>query len=540
MSPSRSRRCAATALLSVSAAVLANYQPAAALDFFALFDREPARSAAPVAPTHIQATTRAKPAKVVRREAPRPARVSVEGEQKPATEAKPGLPLFGVVSIADQHISIYNHNGLVTRSPVSTGMEGHSTPRGIFTIIGRERYHKSNIYSGAPMPFMQRITWSGIAMHVGVVPGHPASHGCIRLPADFAARLWGMTRIGERVIISPGEIWPESFSNEALPTAKIYVASGPGPEMLVYGPTESGAEDAPVARLNPRQYAERLKAKAGAEALAASKALKAAAASEKAAQEEFAAASRELAALESERSAAQMKADAADEAYLAATAKAHALQEEASLASVSMSLEEETRRRTRFVSALDAAATSRTSAATSKIAFSTALTEVTTKLEAARASLAVREARLSEATARLNEATTLAAAATKGDAELRRRLTPVSVLISRKDQKVYVRQGLVPLFDAPVAVKDPDRPLGSHLFIATAADDDAMSLKWTALSVPGSASSAAEAIERVEMSPEIRARIGERLWTGGSIIVSDQPPSGETGADGTDLTVKIR
>ncbi len=539
MSPSRSRRCAATALLSASA-VFGNYQLASALDFFALFDREPARSATQVAPTHIQETTRVKPGKVVRREAPRPARASVEGEQKPATETKPGLPLFGVVSIADQHISIYNHNGLVTRSPVSTGMEGHSTPRGIFTIIGRERYHKSNIYSGAPMPFMQRITWSGIAMHVGVVPGHPASHGCIRLPADFAAKLWGMTKIGERVIISPGEIWPEPFSSDALPTARIYVASGPGPETLVYGPTESGAEDAPAARLNPRQYAERLKAKAGAEALAASKALKAAAVSEKAAQEEFAAASRELAALESERSTAQMKADAADEAYLTATARAHALQEEASLASVSMSLEEETRRRTRFVSALDAAATARTNAATAKIAFSTALTQVTTKLEAARASLAVKEAKLSEATARLSEATSLAAAATKGDAEFRRRLTPVSVLISRKDQRVYVRQGLVPLFDAPVAVKDPDRPLGSHLLIATAADDDAMSLKWTALSVPGSASSAAEALERIEMSPEVRARIGERLWTGGSIIVSDQPPSGETGADGTDLTVKIR
>jgi len=66
-------------------------------------------------------------------------------------------------------------------------MLGHPTPKGVFTIIGRERYHRSNIYSDAPMPFMQRITWSGIAMHLGVVPGHPASHGCIRLPAGFAA-----------------------------------------------------------------------------------------------------------------------------------------------------------------------------------------------------------------------------------------------------------------------------------------------------------------------------------------------------------------
>jgi lipoprotein-anchoring transpeptidase ErfK/SrfK len=91
-------------------------------------------------------------------------------------------PLFVVISIADQRVSIYNNHGLVARSVISTGMPGHPTPKGVFTIIDRERYHRSNIYSDAPMPFMQRITWSGIAMHLGVVPGHPASHGCIRLP----------------------------------------------------------------------------------------------------------------------------------------------------------------------------------------------------------------------------------------------------------------------------------------------------------------------------------------------------------------------
>ncbi|MGA3342916.1 MAG: L,D-transpeptidase family protein, partial [Methylocella sp.] len=86
-----------------------------------------------------------------------------------------GRPLFAVISIADQRVSIYNDHGLVDRSAISTGMLGHPTPKGVFTIIGRERYHRSNIYSDAPMPFMQRITWSGIAMHLGVVPGHPAS-----------------------------------------------------------------------------------------------------------------------------------------------------------------------------------------------------------------------------------------------------------------------------------------------------------------------------------------------------------------------------
>ncbi len=143
-----------------------------------------------------------------------------------ARQAKPEAaqlerPLFVIASIADQHVSIYNHRGLVARSAISTGIAGHPTPKGIFSIIGRERYHRSNIYSGAPMPFMQRITWSGIAMHLGVVPGHPASHGCIRLPAAFAARLWGMTRIGERVVISPHDISPSEFDHPLLPRVQI-------------------------------------------------------------------------------------------------------------------------------------------------------------------------------------------------------------------------------------------------------------------------------------------------------------------------------
>ena len=150
-----------------------------------------------------------------------------ENEVKQVTVVKNNLPLFAVVSVADQRISIYNHNGLVARSMVSTGIEDHPTPKGIFTILGRERFHKSNIYSGAPMPFMQRITWSGIAMHTGVVPGHTASHGCIRLPAEFASRLWGMTRVGERVVISPREVTPHEFNQTFIITPKMQTVIEP-------------------------------------------------------------------------------------------------------------------------------------------------------------------------------------------------------------------------------------------------------------------------------------------------------------------------
>ena len=117
------------------------------------------------------------------------------------SENKPTGPLFAILSISNQHISVYNSSGLVTRSKVSTGMPGHRTPTGIFTIIGRERYHSSNIYSGAPMPFMQRITWSGVAMHLGVVPGYPASHGCIRESEDGAKLFYDHVRVGTSVSV---------------------------------------------------------------------------------------------------------------------------------------------------------------------------------------------------------------------------------------------------------------------------------------------------------------------------------------------------
>ena len=82
---------------------------------------------------------------------------------------------------------------------------------GVFSIIQKHKMHHSNIYSGAPMPFMQRITWSGVAMHAGVLPGYPASHGCIRMPMAFAQKMWNWTKMGARVIVTPGEITPASF-----------------------------------------------------------------------------------------------------------------------------------------------------------------------------------------------------------------------------------------------------------------------------------------------------------------------------------------
>ena len=139
-----------------------------------------------------------------------------KGEPKTKSQEVAKGPLQIIISIADQRISVYDDGTLIARSSVSTGVQGHPTPVGVFSVIGKELWHRSNIYSAAPMPYMQRITWSGIALHAGVLPGHPASHGCIRLANDFAIRLWHLTKRGTRVIIARHDVHPVQIASPRL------------------------------------------------------------------------------------------------------------------------------------------------------------------------------------------------------------------------------------------------------------------------------------------------------------------------------------
>jgi hypothetical protein len=106
-----------------------------------------------------------------------------------------------VVSIPLQRAYVYRGGGLIGVTTVSTGKPGHSTPTGKFDILQKRARHFSNLYNNAPMPFMQRLTWGGIALHAGQIPGRPASHGCVRLPLEFARNLFAVTRIGASVHI---------------------------------------------------------------------------------------------------------------------------------------------------------------------------------------------------------------------------------------------------------------------------------------------------------------------------------------------------
>src|SRR3984893_11833337 len=143
----------------------------------------------------------------------------IEGPEKES--AKPTGPLIIAISIDRQNVKIYDANGFFAEGPVSTGMKGHLTPMGVFSVIQKQKLHHSNIYSGAPMPFMQRITWSGIAIHAGVLPGYPASHGCIRMPMAFDMKMWNWTKMGARVLVTPGEMTPSSFSHPLLVAQKV-------------------------------------------------------------------------------------------------------------------------------------------------------------------------------------------------------------------------------------------------------------------------------------------------------------------------------
>ena len=132
-------------------------------------------------------------------------------------QLSPTGPVVVLVSIPQQTMHVYRNGILIGRSTVSTGTKGHSTPGGAFSILEKKQTHRSKKYNNAPMPYMQRLTWSGIAMHSGHLPGYPASHGCIRLPYDFSQLLFNATANGGTVVVGDGKTpTPHLASNPGL------------------------------------------------------------------------------------------------------------------------------------------------------------------------------------------------------------------------------------------------------------------------------------------------------------------------------------
>ncbi len=149
-----------------------------------------------------------------------------------APQVAPEGPVVIVVSIARQRAYAYRNGIPIGISTVSTGKKGHETPTGVFTVLQKKVEHKSNLYNDAPMPYMQRLTWDGIAMHAGNLPGYPASHGCVRLPLGFAQKLYEVTKLGLTVIVTADADVPRF-----APTPSI-LANGPDrPESDLFGGT---------------------------------------------------------------------------------------------------------------------------------------------------------------------------------------------------------------------------------------------------------------------------------------------------------------
>ncbi len=135
-------------------------------------------------------------------------------------QTSPNGPVLVVISLPEQQAYVYRNGVLIGRTAISSGRAGHRTPTGVFTLLEKQKRHYSNIYKGAAMPFMERLTWSGIALHGGKLPGYPDSHGCIRLPKEFSQLLFGVTKVGTTVVVA----------NESSDSALV---THPGPLMAM-------------------------------------------------------------------------------------------------------------------------------------------------------------------------------------------------------------------------------------------------------------------------------------------------------------------
>jgi hypothetical protein len=154
-----------------------------------------------------------------------------------APDVAPEGPVLLVVSLATQRAIIYRNGVPIGISTVSTGRPGHRTPTGVFTVLQRQVEHYSSLYNAAPMPYMQRITWGGVALHGGHLPGYPASHGCIRLPHEFARLLYGVTRLGMTVIVTDQAAVPRVGPADALLGRGAEPAADP--DRIIWNPEAS-------------------------------------------------------------------------------------------------------------------------------------------------------------------------------------------------------------------------------------------------------------------------------------------------------------
>jgi lipoprotein-anchoring transpeptidase ErfK/SrfK len=474
--------------------------------------------------------------------------------------SKPQGPLIIAISIEKQKLRVYDANGFFAETPISTGMKGHPTPMGVFSIIQKHKFHHSNIYSGAPMPYMQRITWSGVAMHAGVLPGYPASHGCIRMPMAFAMKMWNWTRMGARVVVTPGDVTPASFSHPLLVAQKVVPQPTAANEPQADAPPAAKADkaadaatpaiaeaslelrssvghgdrakpimDEPSAATPLREQTHTADASVHFPAIkdsvmsdaAPSRANAAAPAAVSAADGDAAKDAEAVASNAAEPAAKPDEAASSDDKAVetksseTATAEAQApVQASGEAAKVETSATgsvtaeaktEETKVEAKADEVKAEALTPEAPRSAEKPGESIkAVTEI-----GAGVAVKKEQARLPDndkATASKPDPATLAAPKRSGQ---------ISVFVSRKDSKLYARQNFAPLFEAPITIAPSDRPLGTHVFTAQIDKNDANVLHWSVVSLPA-ASRRAERYDEDE-------RVSRRRKIAGVVEIKAMP-----------------
>ncbi len=478
-------------------------------------------------------------------------------EQQPAQVARPmGTPLLALVSLKDQRVTIYDKDGAILHSPVSSGQTGYETPVGIYAVLQKEAEHYSNRYDDASMPFMQRITWTGIAFHGGALPGYPASHGCVRLPQSFAQQLFPLTKLGMRVIVSRYDVAPSAISHPLLfkptPLRDAPALVTKTSQQVVAGDGQMKLGAAPPAELPP--------------VLATRAAALQAIIQQKTAEADEAAKKADAARLIAKQKSAE-RARAIKALRVAETAKKRAEEE---VADADRDLGKAT------------SDDAKQKAQANKDKAAAQLTDATQKFEAAKAEFQPKIDDYEQSVAEAKAAEDKRAALLAEVHAAERKMSPVSVFISRATQKLYVRQAFEPIFEAPITIRDPDKPIGTHIMTAVDYADGNSAMRWNVVSIggrragdggdeasdrrsdddyydddwrrprraqrndagrsadatPTDAAAAGAALDRITIPQDVVERISELVLPGSSLIVSDEPAHKETGKQ-TDFVVLV-
>jgi hypothetical protein len=446
-------------------------------------------------------------------------RADKRGGENPFAYVPKG-PLQAVISIDQQRLYLYSDGVDIADAAVATGVPGHLTPLGVFSVIERDRYHHSNIYDNAPMPYMERITWSGVALHEGPGVGHEASHGCIRMPQGFAAWLWRMPTMGMGVIIAGPKLRPTQFADPHLFVHKTIpprpIAELPKPIETAQSIPPGTSSDAVSLPLGGLQAAPAVNAPQPVPAAAAN-------------------------------SPAPMTAQMAPRSPPAGAAPAAATAAPAAASPNAASPN---------APSLSAAHPDSASAA-----------DVTPM--PAEAAVAAREASPGQIDAPISVDDVPLPPPTPRPVA-RGTSGPIAIFISRKLGKIFVRQDFTPLFSAPVKIADAGEPLGTHVFTALDYLPDHSTFRWDVVSLPaertkiverwkyvrdiygrwrrqrvkerveepvqGAAETPQQALDRIQIPPDVINQISQLIVPGSSLIVTDHGFGPETGR-GTNFIV---